>query len=62
MIIKSLENPSNEQDNCYMFNYEIQYDFRNFTCDDYLYLKAQLIADLSTALQVYVNVFLISYN
>lgn len=54
-IINGLNNPDNEDDCCYRFNYEIPYDFSNFTSSDYLYIKAQLCADLSSDLKVYVN-------
>lgn len=55
MIITALREKENEDDYCYKFNYEIQYDFRNFTYDDYSYIKSQLSADLSADLNVFVN-------
>lgn len=55
IIIRALENPENQNNYCYNFSYEIQYDYRDFVCSDYLYLKAQLTADLSAELNVYVN-------
>ena len=54
-IISELAKRESEDEYCYRFSYEIQYDFRDFTYDDYLYIRYQLSSELSSILKVFVN-------